>query len=207
MTVFTQPQKWQPEQIKNGLVTIGFVPLLLIMGIALGTVVGIVSGGQFLLATSVLADVSMWFFTALLAMKPLNILFGWRWPLQLKRPLGLFTFLYAALHYFNFSSAFGLAVGPTVAATLSSWMLITGFVGLALMAPLALTSNRWSMRNLGKNWKRLHYLTYGTAVFIILHLLLLGQGYGFAALYIFLLAVRIPPIKKRIIQWRQVWKN
>ena len=183
--------------------TLAVVPLVVIMLAALGTTVGLVGGVQFLEISGALADISTFFFTALLACTPLYILFGWRQVLTLKKPLGLYTFMYASLHYFVFSSAFGFDIGATATATISSSMLIFGFIALALLVPLALTSNRWSMKTLGRGWKRLHYLTYVIAVFIVLHLLMLGEGQILAVLYTILLAIRLPPIKKAMIKARQ----
>lgn len=187
------------------------LPLIGMMLAAAGTTFGLLPGAAFLGLSANLANVSTWTFTLLLACMPLHILTGWRWPLDYKRPLGLYTFLYAVMHYFVFSSAFGFAVGATAAATMSSFMLFSGFVGLALMAPLALTSNRCSMRKLGKNWKRLHYLTYVVALFVILHLFALGQGIPLAVFYTLLLVIRIPVVRRWIVkQRRQVvrwWKS
>ncbi len=197
----------QPTDISNTLRTVfhavALIPLIIVMLAAAGTTFGLLPGGVFLGVTSSLANVSTWTFSLLLACMPLHIVTGWRWPLEYKRPLGLYTFLYAVMHYFVFTSAFGFAVGPAAAATVSSFMLFSGFVGLALMAPLALTSNRFSMRKLGRNWKRLHYLTYAVAIFIILHLFALGQGFALAIFYTMLLAVRIPVVRKQIVKWRK----
>ena len=182
---------------------LALLPLIGMMLAAAGTTFGLLPGAAFLGFSANLANVSTWTFTLLLACMPLHIVTGWRWPLSYKRPLGLYTFLYAAMHYFVFTSAFGFAVGATAAATVSSFMLATGFVGLALMAPLALTSNKFSMKKLGRNWKRLHYLTYAVAIFIILHLFALGQGIPLALFYTVLLMVRIPAVRKRIVRWRK----
>src|SRR5215207_2769750 len=46
---------------------------------------------------------------AALACTPVNILFGWRQAVQIRRPLGLYAFLYSALHllvYAIFDSGF-----------------------------------------------------------------------------------------------------
>ena len=59
------------------------------------------------------------------------------------------------------------------------------------------------MRTLGRNWKRLHYLTYVVAIFIILHLFALGQGIPLALFYSFLLIVRIPAVRKPIVARRK----
>ena len=195
--------KKEPHLAKKILHPLALIPLFIVMAAAAGTTFGLLPGGAFLTLTSNLADVTLWTFSLMLACTPLHIITGWHWPLQLKRPLGLYTFLYALMHYFVFSSAFGFAVGATAAATISSFMLATGFVGLALMIPLALTSNRFSMRSLGRNWKRLHYLTYGVAIFIMLHLFALGQGVGLAVLYLFLLGIRLPTVRRRIVMFRK----
>ena len=183
--------------------SLALIPLLIVMAAAAGTVIGLLPGGAFLGITSSLANVTVWSFSLLLACTPLHIVTGWRWPLTLKRPLGLYTFLYALMHYFVFSSAFGFAVGATAAATVSSFMLGFGFVAVALMAPLALTSNRFSMKTLGRNWKRLHALTYVVAVFIIFHLFALGQGGALALFYCVLLGVRIPAVRRKIVMFRK----
>jgi len=183
--------------------SLALIPLLVVMAAAAGTVFGLLRGGAFLGVAANLANVTIWSFSLLLACTPLHIVTGWRWPLMLKRPLGLYTFLYALMHYFVFSSAFGFAVGATAAATVSSFMLGFGFVAVALMAPLALTANRFSMKKLGRNWKRLHSLTYVVAVFIIFHMFALGQGGGLALFYCLLLGVRIPAVRRKIVMFRK----
>ncbi len=199
----TKPSLDITNTLRTAFHVVALIPLIIVMLAAAGTTFGLLPGGIFLGVTANLANVSTWTFTLLLACMPLHIVTGWRWPLEYKRPLGLYTFLYAVMHYFVFTSAFGFAIGPAAAATVSSFMLFSGFVGLALMAPLALTSNRFSMKKLGRNWKRLHYLTYAVAMFIILHLFALGQGFALAMFYTVLLAVRIPAVRKQIVTWRK----
>ncbi len=193
----------EPSLAQKILHPLALIPLFIVMVAAAGTVLGLLPGGAFLGITSGLANVTVWTFSLLLACTPLHIVTGWRWPLELKRPLGLYTFLYALMHYFVFSSAFGFAVGATATATVSSFMLAFGFVATALMAPLALTSNRFSMKKLGRNWKRLHYLTYAVAVFIILHLFALGQGGVLALFYLVLLGIRVPAVRGAVVSFRK----
>src|SRR3546814_16287346 len=44
----------------------------------------------------------------------------------------------------------------------------SGFVGLTV---LAITSSRWSMRRLGKRWKKVHRLVYLIVILALLHML------------------------------------
>lgn len=56
--------------------------------------------------------------------------------------------------------------------------LFFGLIAMWLSIPLTLTSSSWAMRRLGKNWKRLHRLVYGVALFTILHIALI-RGYKY----------------------------
>jgi sulfoxide reductase heme-binding subunit YedZ len=47
--------------------------------------------------------------------------------------------------------------------------ITVGFTAWLLLLPLALTSNRWMMRLLKKNWQRLHRLVYAIAILAVLH--------------------------------------
>ncbi len=44
------------------------------------------------------------------------------------------------------------------------------------MVPLALTSNQWSVKSMGKAWKFLHRATYAAGTLALLHLIFLGEG-------------------------------
>ncbi|MBV7329889.1 ferric reductase-like transmembrane domain-containing protein [Chloroflexi bacterium TSY] len=198
-------QKLFATWIQPIVLALGLLPMLIVLGAAGGTILGLMNQFDFLDVAEVMADISLITFTAMLACTPLNILFGWRWPLALRRPLGLYAFMYSAVHYLVFLSGFQFDVANGFTATAASNMLFFGFLGLALMLPLAMTSNKWSMQFLGRNWKRLHYLVYAIAIFIILHLLFLGQGALTAITYHLLLGIRIPPIRKSVVAWRHSW--
>jgi sulfoxide reductase heme-binding subunit YedZ len=49
--------------------------------------------------------------------------------------------------------------------------IAVGFIALLGLLPLALTSNRWSIRKLGKKWKPLHRLVYPLTLLVIVHFL------------------------------------
>jgi sulfoxide reductase heme-binding subunit YedZ len=72
-----------------------------------------------------------------------------------------------------------------------------------ILLPLALTSNQWAVRTLRKNWKRLHRLVYLAAILVVIHYVWLVKSdirepllYG--ALVIFLLALRVPNIRRYV---------
>ncbi len=53
---------------------------------------------------------------------------------------------------------------------------LTGFSSISIFSILAVTSNNWSIRKLGKNWKKLHSLTYLALIVLIFHLLIVKQS-------------------------------
>jgi sulfoxide reductase heme-binding subunit YedZ len=147
---------------------------------------------------------------ASLACTPLNILFGWRQVLTLRKSLGLWAFAYALLHLSNFIGldyAFNLAQ-IFQDAILSKPYILAGLASLLVLIPLAVTSTRGWMRRLGRNWKRLHRLAYAAGVLAVLHFLwqakaaerweplLFAMGLGL------LLFVRIPSVRRRIVRVR-----
>jgi methionine sulfoxide reductase heme-binding subunit len=107
---------------------------------------------------------------ATLAVTPIRRVTGWNRIIQLRRPLGLFAFFYATLHFltwvgldlfFDFS-----AIGADI---LKRPYITVGFTAFLLLVPLAVTSTTTSIRRLGRNWLRLHRLIYVSAALAVLH--------------------------------------
>lgn len=114
------------------------------------------------------------FLVASLACTPLRILFGWKWPLAVRRTLGLFAFFTIIFHFFVYLVLDqGLALGAVLADVGERPFITLGFAALVLMVPLAVTSTKGSVKRLGaKRWRRLHQLAYVVGVLGILHYLL-----------------------------------
>lgn len=118
--------------------------------------------------------------------------------IRYRRMLGLYCFFYATLH--------ALCVGTYIIGW--QWEIFTeelrerpymlvGFAAWLTLVPLALTSNRFSVRKLGRRWVTLHKLVYLSAVLAVTHLVwLIRSSYLEAILYslaaIFLLCWRLP---------------
>jgi sulfoxide reductase heme-binding subunit YedZ len=106
-----------------------------------------------------------------LAPTPIQIVTGWKWPLRLRRMLGLETFLYVCLHfavYLGVDQFFDL---PAIGKDIAKRKFITvGFAAFLLLIPLAITSTDRMVRRLGfARWKRLHRLIYVAAVLGVIH--------------------------------------
>ncbi|HKJ03738.1 MAG TPA: protein-methionine-sulfoxide reductase heme-binding subunit MsrQ [Longimicrobiales bacterium] len=105
-----------------------------------------------------------------LAVTPARRLTGWNPVIQLRRPLGLFAFFYAFLH---FSVWMVLDLGfdlQWVAEDIAERPYITvGFTAFVLLIPLAVTSTRGWIRRLRKRWTRLHALVYVSTALGCIH--------------------------------------
>jgi sulfoxide reductase heme-binding subunit YedZ len=141
-----------------------------------------------------------------LAMTPARVITGWTGFIHLRRMLGLFCFFYATVHFLiwlwldhNFSL---IAMWQDV---LERPYITFGFLAFVLLIPLALTSNRWAQRKLGRRWSHLHRLIYGIAILAILHYWWHKAGksdYETVSIYlgviVVLLLLRLPFIQQHI---------
>ncbi|GAB4215913.1 MAG: hypothetical protein OHK0022_56390 [Roseiflexaceae bacterium] len=143
-----------------------------------------------------------------LACTPANRLLGWKPAQVLRRPLGLYAFLYAVLHLLIFAVLdYGLDWSLIAQTVAEKWYIIVGFAAFLLLLPLAFTSTKGWQRRLGKRWTLLHRLVYLAAPLAVLHFVLLVKAdvrepllYG-AALAL-LLALRLPPVKRALARLR-----
>jgi sulfoxide reductase heme-binding subunit YedZ len=105
-----------------------------------------------------------------LACTPLNTLFKWSELLKRRRALGLYAFMYAAIHVLIYLDLdYGLAWSFIVKDVIEKPRLIAGLAAILIMIPLAWTSFDIWKKRLGKNWKRLHQSIYVLAPIVILH--------------------------------------
>ena len=133
-----------------------------------------------------------------LAVTPVRRLTGWNPVIQLRRPLGLFAFFYALLH---FSVWMVLDLGfqlSWVAEDIAERPYITvGFTAFVLMIPLALTSTKGWIRRLKKRWSTLHALVYVSTGLGAIHYYWLVKSdvrlpLLLAGIYVALMVARIP---------------
>ena len=145
-----------------------------------------------------------------LACTPINTLFGFRQVLKVRRPLGLYAFFYASLHFLIFVGldyTFNLTLIEE--AIFEKRFAVVGFTAFLILLPLAITSTREWMKRLGKNWTRLHKFIYLAGILVIVHYVWLVKSdiripllYG--AIVAVLLIARIRVIRKALSHFRQI---
>jgi sulfoxide reductase heme-binding subunit YedZ len=104
-----------------------------------------------------------------LADPPIHDVFGWNL-IRYRRALGLLGFYYALMHfavYLILDQA--LMLDAVLADVLKRPFIMFGVAGLLMLIALAVTSNSYSIRRMGKNWIWLHRLIYIVAACGALH--------------------------------------
>jgi sulfoxide reductase heme-binding subunit YedZ len=143
----------------------------------------------FLRTTGVLTLV---FLLITLSVTPLRKYFGWNNLVKFRRMLGLYAFFYGALHLVTYS-IFDKSLSPSAIAA-DVWQrpfIAVGMLAFFLLIPLAVTSTNGMIKRLGgKNWARLHKLTYAVAVLGVIHFwMIVKSDVFYPALFGIVLAV------------------
>ena len=122
----------------------------------------------FLRTTGVL---TLLFLLITLTVTPLRKMFGWNGLIKFRRMLGLFAFFYGFLHLVTYSIFDkSLNISAIAADVWQRPFIAVGMLAFFLLIPLAITSTNGMIKRLGgKNWSRLHKLTYVIAVLGVIH--------------------------------------
>ena len=151
-----------------------------------------------------------------LACTPINILFGFKQVMRVRRALGLYALLYAGLHFLTFVGLdYGFDFDLMGLGILDQRYVLVGLAAGLLLLLLGITSTRGWQKRLGKNWKRLHRLVYLAGILAIVHFTWLAKDnrvpLRYGGVVALLLIVRIPAIKRAIstvrYQLRRRYKN
>jgi sulfoxide reductase heme-binding subunit YedZ len=105
-----------------------------------------------------------------LTVTPIRRFTGWNQIIRLRRMLGLFSFFYAVLHLLTWIVLGSLFDLPTMIEDVVKRPFITiGMATFLILLSLAVSSNQWSLRRLGRRWQSLHRLVYLAAVGAVVH--------------------------------------
>ena len=180
--------------LRTGALIIGVTPLVGLVIAALSDGLGANPVEEI---THVTGKWALRFLVLSLTVTPLRRLTGWRMLTLERRTLGLFAFLYAALHlttYVTLDLEFDWA---SLGEDIRKRPYITvGFSTFCLLLTLASTSTRAAARRLGSRWKQLHRLVYLAGIGAVVHFFWLVKADTrepliYAAIVAMLLSVRL----------------
>lgn len=145
-----------------------FIPLLMIAFDGFRGNLGANPVEFFLRTTGILTLV---FLLITLTITPLRKIFGWNTLTKYRRMLGLYAFFYGCLHLSTYS-IFDKSLNfvSIVSDVYQRPFIAVGMLSFFLLIPLAVTSTNAMIKRLGgKNWIKLHKLTYLIAIGGVLH--------------------------------------
>jgi len=130
--------------------------------------------------TEALHQIGQWavrFLLITLAVTPLRRIGAWPRLMLLRRMLGVAACAYAAIHLTLYIVQQHFRLGFVASEILLRFYLTIGFVALLGLLALAATSTDRMMRRLGgRNWQRLHYLSYPIAALALFHFFLQSKA-------------------------------
>ncbi|MDR5902473.1 protein-methionine-sulfoxide reductase heme-binding subunit MsrQ [Halomonas icarae] len=152
---------------------------------------------------------ALWMLLLTLSLTPLTKLIRWKGFALIRRQLGLWTLAYATLHLLSYALfILGLDWGMLGSEVVKRPYIIVGMLALIGLVALGVTSNRWSMRRLGKRWKSLHKLSYSILGLVLLHFFWvvradLREWAAYAVAAALIMATRLPPVARKLPRLRQ----
>ena len=124
--------------------------------------------------------------------------------IKFRRALGLVAFFFLLAHLLVWAILDVQTLGRVWADIVKRPYITIGMVGFALLVPLAVTSNDWSIRKLQAGWRRLHRLVYPAVILGGVHYVMVVKGWQiepiiYLAVILALLAIRIRRIRARMV--------
>jgi sulfoxide reductase heme-binding subunit YedZ len=152
-----------------------------------------------------------------LSMTPLKTITGWSWTTTARKWAGLYAFFYAFVHMLVFVWwDYGLAWQYIWPQIFSKNYLIVGASAFVILTLMAATSFLWWQKVLGRAWNVLHRFVYAAGVLVVLHYAWVQKGdlftlqgnvlqpFLFGLYFLFVMLLRFPPLRKRIVESRKV---
>lgn len=159
---------------------------------------------------------AIFFLILSLASTPINTVTGNREVLKVRRTLGLYAFLYAALHFLLFVGVdyqFNLDLLSEV--IFEKPYAIVGLAAFTVLLVLAATSFKFWMKRLGKLWKKLHRFVYLAGILVVVHYFWVVKGdflrlsgdiqkpLIYAGILLILFTLRLPAVRTYVINTRR----
>lgn len=173
------------RRVENEVLSVGFLRVLIGINSLVPLVLILIDGARGNLGVNPLefylratGSLTLIFLLLTLSVTPFRRLTGSNQIVKHRRMLGLFAFFYAVLHataYAIFDK--GLDASAIAGDVLQRPFISFGMAAFLMILPLALTSTGgWVRRLGGRNWSRLHRLTYLIAILGVIHFWMLVKS-------------------------------
>ena len=136
-----------------------------------------------------------------LAVTPLRRILAWNRLIGLRRMIGVSVLAYALLHLSFYAAQENWNLAKVGSEIVLRIYLTIGFVALMGLVALGATSFDGAVRKLGRNWHRLHRITYVIAVLALVHFFLqsksdVAQPTLMSGVFVLLMSYRLAAVLK-----------
>lgn len=138
---------------------------------------------------------------------PARIVTGWAPVIRWRRPLGVYAFVYAALHFTTFIGLdYGFNLAYIWADVGNKRYIFVGAAAFIILLALAFTSTKAAMKQMGRRWQKLHRWVYLVGGLVVVHYAWavksdIRQPLAWGAVIGLGLILRLPPVQRRIAAW------
>ena len=158
---------WQNNKLWFASFFASLVPLLLLL---LDVIFDNLGGNPIQALHIRLGDWSLRFLCLTLAITPIQTMTQWKGMADYRQLFGLYAFFYASLHllvYLAVDHGFNWSlISIDIIESPYIWLGVLAYIIIFL---LGITSSKWAMKKLKKNWKKLHRLIYIASVASVIH--------------------------------------
>lgn len=182
-------------------------PVLAIPGIYLGALIVLGKLGADPAKTLVhsTGEYGLWLLMLVMLARPLAKFVGRRELMLVRRALGVTCFVYALLHFLLYIATYlGFSLQALAEDLYKRPYIIVGSLAFLLALTMAVTSNNYSVRKLGRRWGKIHRGIYVMAVLVCIHIIWqvkfdYGEAVMYSVFFIVMLIIRLPVVSRLLV--------
>jgi sulfoxide reductase heme-binding subunit YedZ len=147
-------------------------------------------------------EYGLWLLMLVMLARPLAKFVGRRELMLVRRALGVACFVYALLHFLLYIATYlGFSLQALAEDLYKRPYIIVGSLAFLLALTMAVTSNNYSVRKLGRRWGKIHRGIYVMAVLVCIHIIWqvkfdYGEAVMYSVFFIVMLIIRLPVVSR-----------
>lgn len=181
-------------------------PVLAIPGIYLGVlaVLGMLGADPAKTLVHSTGEYGLWLLMLVMLARPLARFAGRRELMLVRRALGVACFVYASLHLLLYIATYlGFSLQGLAEDLYKRPYIIVGSLAFLAALVMAVTSNNYSVRKLGRRWGKIHRSIYGMAVLVCTHIIWqvkfdYGEAVMYSAFFVVMHLIRLPVVSRAL---------
>lgn len=147
-------------------------------------------------------EYGLWLLMLVMLARPLLVVAKRRELMLIRRALGVACFVYILLHVMLYVATYlGFSLQALLEDLYKRPYIIVGSLAFALALIMAVTSNNYSVRALGRRWGKIHRSIYLMSILVCIHIIWqvkfdYGEAVMYTTFFIIMLLVRLPVIHR-----------